>query len=489
MRRLVAALALLLAVPACSAPPEELPFDAGVEVDAGPGPLDAGSVDAGVDAGRPDAGPVDAGAPDAGPGPVDAGQPWDAGSVPDATQTVTLQVPTALRSSPFDVARTLRVPPGFSVELFARVTSARFMAFAPNGELLVSQPGGGKVFALKESGGVVTSRELLSGLRKGHDLVFDVQEGVSWLYVAESHQVSRREWKADNTLGTATVVVADLPDSSTAELRGAYGHELKNIAIDPQHRLYVSVASTCNVCTTDDAAPFPRAAMHRYSATGGNHEVIHRGLRNAEGLAFVPGTSDLWVVVNNRDNMHYPFDDGTGRYGQIQQSYVDDHPPEEFTFVREGGHTGWPWCNPDLDHATNGMVELPFVADWEFNRGGTAFDCSRADRVKLGIQAHSAPLGLTFLVGTNFPAPFRQAAVAGLHGSWNRATKTGYKVALFPWDPVAQRPVKQLDLISGFVDTTTNSAWGRPVDVAVDAQGRLYVSDDQAGAIYRLRQD
>jgi uncharacterized protein (TIGR03437 family) len=108
------------------------------------------------------------------------------------------------------------------------------------------------------------------------------------------------------------------------------------------------------------------------------------------------------------------------------------------------------------------------------------------DTINKGIQAHSAPLGVSFLQATNFPAPYRNGVVTALHGSWNRTIKTGYKVLYFPWDPVTQTPGPQMDLVSGWIDTSVNYNWGRPVDVAVDRDGNLLISDDDAGAIYKL---
>jgi hypothetical protein len=106
------------------------------------------------------------------------------------------------------------------------------------------------------------------------------------------------------------------------------------------------------------------------------------------------------------------------------------------------------------------------------------------DRINRGIQAHSAPLGLTFFQGTNAPPAYLEGAAVGLHGSWNRSQKTGYKVAYFPWDAISQSPGDQIDLVTGWADAFSN--WGRPVDVAVDPAGAILISDDQAGAIYKL---
>ena len=112
---------------------------------------------------------------------------------------------------------------------------------------------------------------------------------------------------------------------------------------------------------------------------------------------------------------------------------------------------------------------------------GRAADCATADPVDVGIQAHSAPLGLTFTQGTAAPD---LGAVIALHGSWNRSVPTGYKVIHFPW--ANGRPGDQMDLATGWLDEETGRPWGRPVDVAIDADGSLLVSDDFAHAVIRL---
>jgi glucose/arabinose dehydrogenase len=263
-----------------------------------------------------------------------------------------------------------------------------------------------------------------------------------------------------------------------------YGHELKNIALDSQNRLFVSIASSCNVCASDAQADPVRGAIHLYDATGGNHRLYARGLRNAEGLAFFPGTDDLWVSVNGRDNLRYPFDDSTGQYGQIVPSYADDHPPDTLIRLRDGGNYGWPFCNPNPDTAS-GLFDMPLDRDYDANRDGSAADCSAMDRATMGIPAHSAARGLTFLQATGFPAPWSSAAAIAQHGSWNRTTPTGDKVILVPFVSGNQQPSPAVDLITGWTGPD-GRYWGRPVDVAVDPGGGLLISDDASGTIYRL---
>ena len=407
---------------------------------------------------------------------------------PSGTIRVKLEVPSAYRTVPFDKDRYLDVPAGFSVSVMARIPGARFMAITPDGHLLVSRPGepdtgdptqDGKIFLVKPNAdGTSAVTELSSGLRKPHDLVFTKISGKDYLYISESHQVIRAEYKAgDATLGATEVIIADLPDNHSGELRGRYGHALKNIAIN-DGKLFLSVASASNADPADVTAAFKRAAIYVSDVEGDGLRLYAEGLRNAEGLDFAPN-GDLWVVVNHRDNL--PFPPGHARAGEIDQLYVNDHPAEPFTRVRDGANYGWPYCNPNPDF---GMTDLPYERDWDNNRDGQ-IDCGTMDRVSKGIKAHSAPLGVSFLHNSNFPEEYRSGAVAALHGCWNCSVLIGHKVIYFPWKDGA--PGDEKDLVSGWVaDPTTNERWGRPVDAIPDRDGNLLISDDFHGTIYKL---
>jgi glucose/arabinose dehydrogenase len=403
---------------------------------------------------------------------------------PGASVQSTVVVPASMQSSPFNTARSLLIPPNFTISVYARIGGARFMAVTPDGNLLVSRPGSGSVSLVRPNGSgdpLITS--YVTGLRRPHDIVFATIGGTTYVYITETNQINRYVYNAGAlTPGARQVVITGLPDASSPELNGTYGHELKNIAIDGNNKLYVSIASTCNVCTSDTQSSPVRAAIYVYDADGTNGRLYARGLRNAEALAMIPGTNTLWAAVNNRDDIAYPFNDASGNYGRVYSGYVDNHPPEEFTRVRDGGNYGWPFCNPNPD-AQSGLVDMPFDLDYQMNRTGTV-DCTTMDRIDRGIQAHSAPLGLTFFQNTAAPDLYKQGAAIGLHGSWNRTQKTGYKIAYFPWDALTQLPGDQVDLVSGWADAFSN--WGRPVDVAVDPSGAILISDDQAGAIYKL---
>ncbi|MHC5611364.1 MAG: PQQ-dependent sugar dehydrogenase [Nostoc sp.] len=408
---------------------------------------------------------------------------------PAASVDTKVNVPNTMTSWPFNTSRYLKVPPNFSISVYARIPNARFIAVAPNGDLLVSQPSTGKVLIVRANGSkdpIIS--EFVTGLRNPHDIVFHTINSTTYIYISESNQINRFIYKSgDITAHNRQVVVAGLLDSSSPELKGAYGHELKNIALDGNDKLYVSIASSCNACVSDTVSNPRRGAIYQYNADGSNPRLFAQGLRNAEGLAFVPGTNDLWVAVNNRDNIAYPFKDATNNYGKVIPSYVDNHPPEEFTRVRDGGNYGWPFCNPNPDTSSR-FYYMPFDRDYQFNADGHV-NCNAMDKIIRGIPAHSAPLGLTFLQNTNFPSLYSTGVLVGLHGSWNRQSKSGYNgytIAYFPWDSTTKIPGNQIDLVSGWTLPLTEKYWGRPVDMAVDQQGNLLISDDYSGTIYKL---
>ena len=128
---------------------------------------------------------------------------------------------------------------------------------------------------------------------------------------------------------------------------------------------------------------------------------------------------------------------------------------------------------------------MPFDRDVEFNADGHV-NCNKMDRVTKGIQAHSAPLGLTFLQNIQAPASYRNGALIALHGSWNRTNKTGYKLIYFPWNASTQKSGNLVDLVTGWLDNRGQEVWGRPVDGAVDPQGNILISDDFSGTVYKL---
>ncbi|HEX7786403.1 MAG TPA: PQQ-dependent sugar dehydrogenase [Methylomirabilota bacterium] len=336
----------------------------------------------------------------------------------------------------------LTVPRGFSIDVFADgLGGVRLMARDPAGTLLVSVPGDGRVLALPDKN--ADSRAdpavtVVHGLDQPHGLAF--QDGA--LVVAETGRVLRFAYDPASMKATGrTVLVPDLP-------RGGR-HWTRTVAIGPDGHLYVSVGSSCNVCREKDRR---RGAIVRYNRDGSAETLFASGLRNAVGLAFQPGAGALWATVNERDWRG------------------DDAPSEYVTEVREGAFYGWPDCM-----AVHGKL----TPDTRFERRAR---CDGVTAPSFEIQAHSAPMGIAFYTGSQFPAEYQGSAFVAYRGSWNRTVPTGYKVVVVRFRD--GRPVGVEDFVTGWLEGA--SSWGRPVGVIVGRDGALYVSDQGAGRIYRI---
>jgi glucose/arabinose dehydrogenase len=391
-------------------------------------------------------------------------------------------------AAPLDSPRQVLIPAGWTMSVFARVRSARLAAWAPDGTLLVSVPADGSVVRLTPDGrGGATESVLLQGLNQPHGLTFVG----STLYVAQSDRVDTYAY----AVGAATdprPVVTGLPDARSPDLHGRYAHALKSVAVGPDGAVYVSVGSTGNVSVADLSAKPPRASILRVPPGGGAPEPFAVGVRNGTGLAVAPDGA-VWTAVNNRDNIQYPFDnpyDGASRssQGQVIPQYVRDHPVESLAKLTPGRNLGWPYCNPDADvefgvaGTPQNLSNVPFSPDVETNHYGQALDCATLPRVEQALGAHSAPLGLSFVDG-GLPDAYAHGALIGVHGSWNASPPRAPEVSFFPWADGAMGP--QQTLVGGF-QYADGSRWGRPVAAVAGPDGAVYITDDEAGAVYRL---
>lgn len=302
-----------------------------------------------------------------------------------------LVVPPDLAAGPFDEPRQVLAPKGWTVSLWARVPSARLAAWAPDGRLLVSRPKSGDVMTLTPGAGSAapTQQTLVGDLNQPHGLTFSGDT----LYLAESDRVSSYDYRG-GAVSHRRTVVDGLPDAKSPDLRGAYAHALKSVAVGPDGAVFVSVGSTGNVSAEDRDANPERATILRVPPGGGGATVYARGVRNGTGLAVDPEGS-LWTAVNNRDNVQYPYDrayDGSGKsqQGELLREYVADHPLEPLAKLTEGRDLGWPYCNPDpdLDPGVAGSAfsyaDRPLVRDHETNADGSKLDCATLPPVEQG---------------------------------------------------------------------------------------------------------
>lgn len=415
--------------------------------------------------------------------------PAPSGAAASALVAGRVTVPDGLGDSPFDEPRTALVPPGWSLAVWARVPDVRMATWAPDRSLLVSVPSAGQVLRLVPGapGQPPRTSVMIDGLDQPHGLTF----AGSTLYVAQSNRVDAWDYAAATGGVTASrPVVTNLPDAKSADLRGAYAHALKSVAVGPDGAVYVSVGSTANVSPQDRDATPQRAAILRVPPGGGSPEPFARGVRNGTGLAVAPDGA-VWTAVNNRDNLAYPFDrpygtDDGSDLNHVIQGYVNDHPPEAIARLTPGRDLGWPYCHPD-DDVQPGMAGSPqraatppYVRDVQTNADGSHLDCSTLAPVEQTMGAHAAPLGLSFTPG--LPG-MGAGALIGVHGSWNREPARAPEVSFYPWD--GHGLGDQRTLVGGF-QAPDGSRWGRPVAAVQGPDGAVYVTDDQAGAIYRL---
>ena len=335
----------------------------------------------------------------------------------------------------------IKLPRGFKIEVFASgLNSPRFMAFSPDGVLFATIINDGEVIALPDkdnNGKADRTVTFVEGLSTPHGI--DFHKG--YLYIGETNQIVRFKYPGlDSEPGKKEIVVPNLPTG---------GHATRTVRFGPDGRMYVSIGSSCNACIEKDER---RAAIVQFNPEGSGGKIFASGLRNSVGITWNPETKELWATDNGRDWLG------------------NDLPPEEINIVKQGRNYGWPYCYGDR------------IPDPKY---GNPESCTQTTPPAFKMQAHSAPLGLTFYTGKLFPEEYRGDLFVAFHGSWNRTEPTGYKVVRIKIKGGV--PEKIEDFASGWLQGLR--AWGRPVDVIVGPDGSLYVSDDRGGIVYRITID
>lgn len=336
---------------------------------------------------------------------------------------------------------TIRLPPGFSIHAFAEgLEDARSMTVSPQGTLYVGTRKAGKVYALQDLDGDKRAEKvyvIARGLEMPNGVAF--REGS--LYVAEVSRVIRYDGIESRLVDPPRPVIfrEDYP--------GDRHHGWKFVRFGPDGRLYVPVGAPCNVCAPAD----PYASLTRLSRDGVTREVFARGIRNTVGFDWHPGTRELWFTDNGRDWLG------------------DELPPDELNRAeREGLDFGFPACfgrsgvDPDYGHPGGCQGTVPAAVE---------------------LPAHVAPLGVRFYTGERFPMAYHRQLFIAEHGSWNRSTPRGYRITTV--NPEAGDLQGSYRVFAeGWL--SRGRAWGRPVDLEILPDGSLLVSDDKAGAIYRI---
>jgi glucose/arabinose dehydrogenase len=334
----------------------------------------------------------------------------------------------------------LKAPPGFKVEVYhSGILDARGLRRGDKGTIFVSSLFvAGKIYAVTGEKGKRTAKVIAEKLELPNGIEF--RNGS--LYVATPKQITRYDKIEDNLdKPPAPVKVFDA-------LPGDIPHGWKFIKFGPDNKLYVPVGAPCNICESD---PEKYMQIFRINADGSGREIVARGVRNTVGFDFHPRTKELWFTDNQRDWL------------------AEDMPLDEINRVANPGkdHFGFPYCH-------SGVMTDPDL--------GWGKSCDDYVKPAALLGPHAAPLGMRFYTGTMFPAKYRGAIFIARHGPWNR-TKKFADVSVAYLD-ASSRVTKVEPFLEGFVKD--NSYLGRPVDVLVMPDGALLVSDDHAGAIYRV---
>ncbi|MDD2904121.1 MAG: PQQ-dependent sugar dehydrogenase [Syntrophales bacterium] len=371
----------------------------------------------------------------------------------------------ALKSPPQDIARLLtpeangadqsprrvkfplKLPPGFSIAIFAQgLGNPRVLLQDPGGTLIASIPGQGRVVALpdKNQDGIADKVIIVArGLQRPHGMIFRREDGKTRLYIAEVEQLAVYDYDGRNFKASGKKKILDLP--------GAGRHWTRTMAFLPDGRLLISVGSSCDTCLEKD---WRHAKVLVANPDGSNLKVFASGLRNAVFMALHPLTKQVWVTEMGRDFLG------------------DNLPPDEINILAEGKDYGWPYCYGNRVH------------DSQFDPQGTkkAF-CKQTVPAYIDLPAHSAPLGLAFFPETGWPQDYRHNLLVAFHGSWNRSVPTGYKVVRIKLDDKGNYLGTE-DFITGWL--TPKGALGRPADILIKNNGEMYISDDKAGVVYRV---
>ena len=360
--------------------------------------------------------------------------------------------------------KNIKLPPGFKIDLYAVVPDARHMAVAPSTNMLFVGTRTTRVWAVtnRNNGDVATEVKAFAP-----SLDFKNPNGVcftpdGFLIVAEHNRVLTFPAAEFFYEGPDVAVGEILPRGKLVPTEyESYNHGARTCRVGPDNKLYITVGQPYNVPPADKVQEFRTLGIGgilRMNLDGSGREVYAVGMRNSVGQDFNPKDGSLWWTDNQTD--------GLG----------NDIPPGELNrSVKPGQDFGYPYWNGHVKIA--GGPAAPDLKDLK--------EPANAVFPEVEFPAHQAQLGMTFYSGKMFPAEYRGGIFVASHGSWNRSPASG---ALINFVPVkADGHAGQSTVFAeGWLSKDTGTYLGRPVDVAVMKDGSLLVSDDYAGAIYRI---
>jgi len=349
----------------------------------------------------------------------------------------------------------LQVPPGFKIDLYARgFRDPRFLLTAPNGDIFVAESRANQIKVIRGERGESIQSFTDAGLNKPFGLAFyPPGSDPQFLYVANTDSVVRFPYRDGDLKARGPAEKLSVQFSAGGLVRSG-GHWTRDIVFSPDgKKMYVSIGSRSN--DSDNAAEANRARIFEFNPDGSEQKVYAWGIRNAVGIAFRPGSNELWMSTNERDELG------------------NDLPPDYISSVKPGGFYGWPWFylgnHVDPRH-----------------KGEHADLCDKVIVPDVLVQSHSATLNLCFYTGDQFPAEYKRDIFAAFHGSWNRTRRTGYKIVRVPFDHSSGKALGEYeDFVTGFV-TPKGDVWGRPVGITVAKDGALLFSEDGNGTIWRV---
>jgi glucose/arabinose dehydrogenase len=333
----------------------------------------------------------------------------------------------------------LKVPKGFKVEVYASgIPNARSLRLGDKGTVFVSNRTLDKIYAVVDQGGKREAKVIAKDLHRPNGI--ELHNGT--LYIAELAQISKIDKIEDNLDNTPkpTVIYSDLPKDEP--------HGWKYLTVGSDNKLYFNVGAPCNICMPSEA----HAQIRRINLDGSGAEVVARGVRQIVGMDWHPTLKQLYFTENARDWLS------------------EELPNDKLNRMTQPGkdNFGYPYCH---------QGDLP---DPEFGWGRS---CDEFTKPVALLGPHSAPLGIKFYTGNAFPAEYRGQAFIARHGSWNKSKKIGGDIVVAKLN--ADGTLKSLEpFLTGFLEN--NNYVGRPVDLLVMKDGSLLISDDYAGAIYRV---
>lgn len=340
------------------------------------------------------------------------------------------------------ILQQLQLPAGFSISIYAdNLPNARSLTLGDKGVIYVGTRQQGSVYAVKDADGDGYAEKSYI-IAKGLSMPNGVAYKDGNLYVAESNRIIR----FDNI--NKQLASPPKPQVIYDQFPSDKHHGWKYLAFGKDNRLYTSVGAPCNSCLPEKDI---YSTLVRLNPDGSNFEILARGIRNSVGFDWHPVSYQLYFTDNGRDHLG------------------DDLPADELNkWTQKGQHFGYPYCHAgdilETDLADNKKCTQFTPPEWKF-------------------KAHIAPLGLRFYTGDQFPKQYKNQLFVAQHGSWNRSSPHGYRIALVEFEN--NTAVAETVFISGWL-TKDDKVLGRPTDILQMPDGSLLIADDNLGVIYRV---